>query len=242
MHDTAKRSVIQGLSQKRSVRAVVFDCGNVLCLEQTLEDMKGMALVCGIPHERFSELYWKLRPPYDRGEIDGPAYWTAVVGQQELDLSRNYRQDPYYAPIVRVVEDLLREKGFVAPVELFIRMNLLSPESAEDWRRGQISYLERVIRCNLSKASRILRILRMHAHDLDLKPSLTVYKRRTKGSRPLLRFSKTGNHNIEEAYARHFVSPRRKGCPFEAGAIDVCNSAEISQARGSSTQREIQKG
>src|SRR5260370_1564450 len=42
MHDTAKRSAIQGLSQKRSVRAVVFDYGNVLCLEQTLEDMKGM--------------------------------------------------------------------------------------------------------------------------------------------------------------------------------------------------------
>jgi hypothetical protein len=41
MHDTAKRSDIQGLSQKRSVRAVVFDYGNVLCLEQTLEDMKG---------------------------------------------------------------------------------------------------------------------------------------------------------------------------------------------------------
>jgi putative hydrolase of the HAD superfamily len=83
MHDTAKRSAVQGLSQKRSVRAVVFDYGNVLCLEQTLEDMKGMALVCGIPHERFLELYWKLRPPYDRGDIDGPAYWTAVVGQQE---------------------------------------------------------------------------------------------------------------------------------------------------------------
>ena len=89
MHDTAKRSAIQGLSQKRSVRAVVFDYGNVLCLEQTLEDMKGMALVCRIPHERFSELYWKLRPPYDRGDIDGPAYWTAVVGQQEMGLSRD---------------------------------------------------------------------------------------------------------------------------------------------------------
>ena len=89
IHDTVKRSAIQGLPQKRSVRAVVFDYGNVLCLEQTLEDMKGMALVCGIPHERFSELYWKLRPPYDRGDIDGPAYWTAVVGQQELGLSRD---------------------------------------------------------------------------------------------------------------------------------------------------------
>jgi putative hydrolase of the HAD superfamily len=61
----------------------------VLCLEQTLEDMKGMALVCGISDERFSELYWKLRPPYDRGDIDGPAYWTAVGRQQELGLSRD---------------------------------------------------------------------------------------------------------------------------------------------------------
>ena len=89
MHDTAKPSAMEGLSQKRSVRALVFDYGNVLCLEQTLEDMKGMALICGIPHERLSELYWKLRPPYDRGDIDGPAYWTAIVGQQGLGLSRD---------------------------------------------------------------------------------------------------------------------------------------------------------
>ena len=41
----------------------------------------------------------------------------------------NYRQDPYYARIVKAVEGLLREKGFVAPLELFIRMDLLSPES-----------------------------------------------------------------------------------------------------------------
>jgi len=87
MHDTAKPSTVQALSQKRPVRAVVFDYGNVLCLEQTPEDMKGMALVSGVPDERFSELYWKLRPPYDRGDIDGPAYWSAVAGQQELDLS-----------------------------------------------------------------------------------------------------------------------------------------------------------
>src|ERR1700674_2447966 len=145
----------------------------------------------------------------------------------------NYRRDPYYAAIVRVVDDLLLKKGFVAPVELFIRMDLLSPESAENWRRGRISYLEKVIRCNLSKASRILRILRMLAHDLDLKPSLTVYKRWTKGSRPLLRFSKTGDHNIEAAYARHFVSTRKKVCIFEEGAIEVRNSAATPQARGS---------
>jgi hypothetical protein len=43
----------------------------------------------------------------------------------------NYRQDPHYARIVKAVEGLLREKGFVAPLELFIRMDLLSPESVE---------------------------------------------------------------------------------------------------------------
>jgi len=89
MQDTAKPTATQALSQKPLVRAVVFDYGNVLCLEQTLDDMKAMALVCGIPHERFSEIYWKLRPPYDRGDMDGPAYWTAVAGQQSLGLSRD---------------------------------------------------------------------------------------------------------------------------------------------------------
>src|ERR1700677_880111 len=131
----------------------------------------------------------------------------------------NYRKDPYYPRIVKAVEGLLREKGFVAPLELFMRMDLLSPESVEDWRRGRIAYLERVIRCNLSKASRVLRILPVHAHDLDLKPSLTVYERCTKGSRPLLRFSKTSDPNIEAAYARHFVSPRKDF--LGAGVKDV---------------------
>ena len=119
----------------------------------------------------------------------------------------NYRQDRYYARIVKATADLLRERGFVAPIELFIRMELLSPESVEDWRRGRIPYLERVIQCNLSKASRILRILRMHAHDLDLKPMLTVYKRWTKRPHTLLQFSKTGDRAVEDAYARHFLSP-----------------------------------
>jgi hypothetical protein len=128
---------------------------------------------------------------------------------------------------VKAVEGLLREKGFVAPLELFIRMDLLSPESVENWRRGRIAYLERVIRCNLGKASRILRILRMHAHDLDLKPSLTVYKQWTKGPRPLLRFSKTGDHNIEDAYARHFVSPRKGSSSILVHSRSVLSNLDL---------------
>jgi len=90
MHDSAKGGApLQGLSQKRTIRATVFDYGNVLGLEQTLEVVNGMALVCGIPHERFSNLYWKLPPPYDRGDIDGQSDWKAVIGQQEPGLRRD---------------------------------------------------------------------------------------------------------------------------------------------------------
>jgi hypothetical protein len=164
---------------------------------------------------------------------DAPGSQDALVKKITV---ANYLQDPYYAPIVRAVEGLLREKGFVAPLELFIRMDLLSPESVENWRRGRVPYLEKVIRCNLSKASRILRILRMHAHDLDLKPSLTVYKRWTKGSRPRLRFSKTGDHNIEDAYARHFVSPGKGS--VGARVKDVLVDSTGAHMTGTSTRRE----
>ena len=68
-----------------------------------------------------------------------------------------------------------------------------------------MTYLERVITGNLSRVSRVLRILHLHAHDLNLKPSFTVYNRHGKGPRQQLRFSKTGDPNIETAYATHLV-------------------------------------
>ena len=58
-----------------------------------------------------------------------------------------------------------------------------------------------MIRCNLTRAGRILRLLRFHVHDLNLKPSPTVYQHR--GHR--LRFSRSGEPKIEEAWSRHFV-------------------------------------
>lgn len=81
-------------------------------------------------------------------------------------------------------------------------MGLLEQRDVDEWRKGRVPYLEKVIKCNLAKASRILR---MHAHDLNLKPSGTVYKRKIKGRKIPLQFSKSGEKNLEEAYSRHFV-------------------------------------
>ena len=115
----------------------------------------------------------------------------------------------------------------MAPVDVLVDMNLLKPERLEDWRRGWVPYLEKAIDCNLTRLSELLRILRLHAHDLNLVPSITVYTRRGKGPKQRLRFTKTADPKLEEAYARHFVWPG-KG-PFHAGSPGVAGSRPHSR-------------
>lgn len=95
-------------------------------------------------------------------------------------------------------------------MEVFIRLNLLRRKDLEDWRFRRIPYLEKVIQCNLSNANRILRVLRLHAVDRSLKPSPTGYMKWGKGGRRRihLRFSKTGDPNLEAAFSTHFISSR----------------------------------
>jgi hypothetical protein len=83
---------------------------------------------------------------------------------------------------------------------------------------------EQVVHCHLSRPSRLLRTLRFNAHDLNLVPTQTMYRRHRNGPKQALRFTKTGDPNLEAAYARHFVWPGRHGfgasTPVEA-AVDV---------------------
>src|ERR1700676_5030179 len=119
----------------------------------------------------------------------------------------NYRSDKYYPRVVRAVAALLAKSAAIAPVDVFVEMSLLQAPDLESWRFGRIPYLEKVIRCNLAVASRILRILRMHVHDLKLQPSSSEYRKWGKGPRLALRFSKSGDPGVEEAYCRHFLVP-----------------------------------
>jgi hypothetical protein len=73
------------------------------------------------------------------------------------------------------------------PIDVLVGMHLLTPEKVQDWRRGRIPDLERVINCNLTRLSRLLRILRFHVHDLNLVPS---NPRHGKGRKQRLRFTK----------------------------------------------------
>ncbi len=119
----------------------------------------------------------------------------------------NYRQDKYYPKVVRAVGAILANAEVVTAIDVFVHLELLTRPDVESWRFGRVPYLEKVIHCNLSKASWILRLLRLHVHDLNLRPSQTAYVKWGKGQRTPHRFSKTGDPNIEEAYCRHFLAP-----------------------------------
>jgi hypothetical protein len=127
-----------------------------------------------------------------------------------------YREDPLYSRVVRAVDAILRHGKVVTPVDVLVGMGLLMPEQLDDWRRGRVPYLERVIHCNLTRLSRLLRVLRFHVHDLNLVPSVTVYKRWGKGPKQGLRFTKTGDLRLEKVYATHFVWPGKGTFPSPA--------------------------
>ena len=74
------------------------------------------------------------------------------------------------------MEEILKVSKIVTPINILEKIGLLSKQNIDKWRKGHIKYLEQVIFCNLSKVSRILRIIRFHAHDLNLKPTINIYK------------------------------------------------------------------
>ena len=105
-----------------------------------------------------------------------------------------------------IVSSTLKEKIYISPVELLMKIGVLSAKDYEDWRFGRVLYLEKVCKINLRKLSFIMKELRTYALENHLKPSWTAYNQLgVKGEKIPLRFSKSGDTVIEEAYATHYV-------------------------------------
>jgi hypothetical protein len=108
---------------------------------------------------------------------------------------------------------LIKEKGVASPAEVLISVGVLSKEDYENWRFGRVDYLERVCKVNLGKLATISREIRAYAKKANLKASWTDYrqwgvkkKHGHKPQKPRLRFSKSGDEQIERFYATHYVN------------------------------------
>ena len=131
-----------------------------------------------------------------------------------------------------------RDRGFAAPVDVLMEIGYLSKKDYENWRYGRVSYLERVCTANLSKLSSVMHQMRVYAKKAGLKPSFCYYKRwgvkkkGGQGRKPVipLRFSKSGDPEIERWYATHFVDSKRVS-QLKAAALE---KAEQSRQEGES--------
>lgn len=104
----------------------------------------------------------------------------------------------------RVTSELLREKGFIAPVDVLLRMGWLDPEDHKAWRQGRVPFLDKVVKANLSKITFLMKTLRRNSLNGGLRPSWTDY--RSWEAKDVLRFSKSGDRHVESNYATHFVA------------------------------------
>lgn len=108
--------------------------------------------------------------------------------------------------IRRIIQELSDQKGFVCSIDVLIKLGYLSQMDLDNWRKGRITYLERVCKVNLKKLTTINQTIKQVSKKMNLKPSLTVYNKYGKGPKLRLRFSKYGNENIEKAYSTHYIN------------------------------------
>ena len=121
----------------------------------------------------------------------------ADLGQTSLS------RDRFHPLVVEAVDAILAAGDVVTPLDVLLRLEVVTPDLVAAWRAGGVPYLERGMTAGLSRVGRILRLLREHALTLGLSPVPGKYKRRGKKAR--LRFTKSNDTESEEAYACHFV-------------------------------------
>jgi hypothetical protein len=113
-----------------------------------------------------------------------------------------------YERVVRAAETALAARGYVSAIDVFMGAELVEPDAVMLWRKGSLPYFERIVKTNLSRISLALSIFQQWAHGRGLKPSETDYVRKKSGGQRL-RFSKSGNPNLERIYRMHYVDRAR---------------------------------
>ena len=67
--------LIDSKKNRLNLKAIIFDYGDVLCLQPTSEDIESSARILGISVDSFRKLWGRNRDLYDRGDLSAEAYW-----------------------------------------------------------------------------------------------------------------------------------------------------------------------
>ena len=104
-----------------------------------------------------------------------------------------------------ITSGLLREKGYISLIDVFIGLGYLTKKDVESWRMKRIPYLEKSVKVGLSKITFINKTVRENCRKDGLRESYTAYKSWGKGAKVDLQFSKSGAKNIEALYSTHWL-------------------------------------
>ena len=116
-------------------------------------------------------------------------------------------KQPLEQRVVRTAEAVLAQQKYVSAIDVLTGTGLLAPVHVKNWRNGRIDSLEKVIQGRPDKISLALASLRRWATESGLEPSEVRYVRQVRGQALDLRFSESGDAEIEKVYRTHFVSP-----------------------------------
>jgi len=115
------------------------------------------------------------------------------------------KKRPLSKRVTTAAEAALAAHGFVSPVEVFLRIGWLNPNTFRYWQQGRIESLEEVMLSNPSRMSQVIELLWSWATTKGLVSSETSYTARTP-QRQALRFSASGDQNVEQRYRIHWIS------------------------------------
>ncbi len=125
---------------------------------------------------------------------------------EESDDMTSDAQNRIRARVARTGEAILAERKVVSPIDVLTGIGWLAPSAVDRWREGRVPNLEAAMQVNLRKLSIAMKCFRAWARERGLRPSETAYVARTRDRRTL-KFSKSGDPEIERAYRTHWVSP-----------------------------------
>jgi hypothetical protein len=108
--------------------------------------------------------------------------------------------------VTRAAEAAFAEQRYVSAIDVLIGLGWLAPPHIDGWQQGRIESLEGIAPVDPSKIAAALESFQRWAQDRQLTPSETEYVARTRDRRQL-RFSVSGDADIERTYRTHWLSP-----------------------------------
>jgi hypothetical protein len=157
-----------------------------------------------------------------------------------MDTGRQRRIDRRVAEAAKAA---LAERQNVSVIDVLVGLGWLHPSNVDRWRQGRIEYLELVVFVGPDKIAAALEALLDWARERELRPSEMAYPARARDRRPL-RFTASGDPEIERLYRTHWVSPEmseagrerlaeRQGPPPDLVVISALGEWTCSECGGS---------